>query len=94
MGNAGPTPVTLNSTPAKAGHLGIGASLVEGDQPFRIEVALAVEPSLPLGVDGRTQLFGILRRLYLGGSAFVEEAPCHGTNQQSVLNRINVLVFG
>ena len=88
MGKAGPASLTFNDASAQAGHLDIGASLVDEDEAFRIEVELAVEPSLPLGVDGRKQPFGCMR-CFLGGSAFVEEAPCHGTNQQSVLNRIN-----
>ena len=59
-----PSLVFLNGTSAQAGHLGIGVSLIDDNQPFRNEVEAAVEPSLPLGMDVRTQQFGSMGRLY------------------------------
>ena len=48
-----------------AGHVGRGPRLVDEHQPGRIEVELALEPSLPFAQDVCSLLLGRVRGLFL-----------------------------
>lgn len=45
--DAGSQPLAFGGSSVPSGHLGAGARLVDEDQPCRIEIELALEPSLP-----------------------------------------------
>jgi hypothetical protein len=55
-----------SQTPAMgAGHVRLGPSLVDEDQPFRIEIGLGIEPGPALSQDVWSVLFARMASLFL-----------------------------
>lgn len=63
--HAAPQPLATRGPAVAAGHLGGRAGLINEDQPFGIEVELAVEPGLSPDQDVGTALFVRVCRLFL-----------------------------
>jgi hypothetical protein len=63
--DASPQPFALRRTPAQARHGGGCARLVDEDQPFGVEIELALKPGLALLQHVGPVLFGGMRGLFL-----------------------------
>lgn len=64
MRDRGTRPLAFQSAPAQARHVGRGPRLVDEDEPFRVEVELAVEPVLPPLQDVRPLLLARMGGLF------------------------------
>src|SRR3954466_663268 len=65
MRHASPQPPPARGPPVAPGHVGGSPGLVDEDQPFGIEIELALEPGLAPPADVGTILLGGMRRLFL-----------------------------
>src|SRR5215216_8169697 len=65
MRHASPQPPTARRPPVAPGHVGGSPGLVDEDQPFGIEIQLALEPGLAPLANIRPVLLGGMRRLFL-----------------------------
>src|SRR3954453_2352731 len=65
MRHASPQPPPARGPPIAPGHVGGSPSLVDEDQPFGIEIQLALEPGLAPPADVGPVLLGGMRRLFL-----------------------------
>src|SRR5215210_2358988 len=65
MRHASSQPPTARGPPVAPGHVGGGPGLVDEDQPFGIEIELALEPGLAPLANIRPVLLGGMRRLFL-----------------------------
>src|SRR3954466_3015419 len=65
MRHASPQPPPARGPPVAPGHVGGSPGLVDEDQPFGIEIELALEPGLAPLANVGTILLGGMRRLFL-----------------------------
>ena len=79
MGDGGPAALPAGRPAAQAGHLGVGAGLIDEDQLLRIEVRLGVEPGLTRPPYVRAVLLAGVRRL------FFSVMSCRWQNRQTTL---------
>lgn len=80
MGDRRPTALAARGSAIHPRHLGIGAGLIDEDQPFGIEIGLALEPDQAAGIYVWSFLLGGVRRLFL------RVMPCRSKNRCTTLS--------
>jgi len=76
--DASAQPLALRGAAPQAGHVGGNARLIDEDQPFGVEIELALEPRLALLEDVRPVLLGCM------GGLFLTVRPQRSRNVQTV----------